>query len=804
MNAAARPDPFRPRWSKVFSDLWGSKFRTLLVVASIAVGVFAIGVITAAYSILAADIDQSYAAVNPGNIVIWTDAFDETFLKMIEDIPGVEQAEGRRMFGVRTSLDGIDWQSQGLVAVEDFDEMQVGLIDPLAGTDIARKGEVLVSKDFMNDTGYQVGDQLYVEFPNDKIERLPLVGLIADQAGGGDPAQNAALWVRTDTLESLGQPDARNRLYVTIAGAGTDLAAIDALAAVVKDKIERDGRSVYRVETTVSTEHPQRKMALAVFGVLGALGVLITVLSGALIINTLNALLVQQTRQIGVMKLVGGSSRQILGMYLSLIIAYGVLALLLAVPAGALGGYALAEFMAYMMNVKLQGFRIVPLAIVLQALIAFLIPLVSGYFPVHRGSKINVRQAISNTAAGGQPATLGWLNAIARLLPWLSRPVLLSVRNTFRQKGRLALTIFTLTVAGAIFIAVFNVRDSLNGFMDQLARHFMGDVTVNFSQAYPIARVEKALKAVPWVQGIEPWGGSSGEIWDQNENLMANISLVAPPADSTLIDPDIVAGRWLQPGEAQALVVSDAIYDIYPDLQPGQRIQLKLPGKRQSEWTVVGVFRFVDTVGDIIGYVDLESLSRIQGLEQRAGSYRLITGGHTLEEQKAAAQYLEKYLAGRQFLVGSIEAGAKLQADSAKGIDVLVSFLLIMALLTAFVGSIGLTGTMGMNVLERTREIGVMRAIGAVDLEIIKSVVIEGMMIGMITWVLAIFLSFPISSLLLDIISSAMMGSEMEVVFTPVGIYLWLGVVVALSFFASILPARSAARLTINEVLAYE
>ncbi len=127
-----------------------------------------------------------------------------------------------------------------------------------------------------------------------------------------------------------------------------------------------------------------------------------------------------------------------------------------------------------------------------------------------------------------------------------------------------------------------------------------------------------------------------------------------------------------------------------------------------------------------------------------------------------------------------------------------------MALLTAFVGSIGLTGTMGMNVLERTREIGVMRAIGAVDLEIIKSVVIEGMMIGLITWVLAIGLSFPISKLLLQIISASMMGSNMDVAFTPMGIYIWLGVVIVLSFFASILPARSAARLTINEVLAYE
>jgi putative ABC transport system permease protein len=97
-----------------------------------------------------------------------------------------------------------------------------------------------------------------------------------------------------------------------------------------------------------------------------------------------------------------------------------------------------------------------------------------------------------------------------------------------------------------------------------------------------------------------------------------------------------------------------------------------------------------------------------------------------------------------------------------------------------------------------------MRAIGAVDFEIIKSVVIEGMMIGLITWVLAIGLSFPISQLLLRIISESMMGSRMSLTFTPLGIFIWLGVVILLSIIASILPARNAARLTINEVLAYE
>ena len=137
-------------------------------------------------------------------------------------------------------------------------------------------------------------------------------------------------------------------------------------------------------------------------------------------------------------------------------------------------------------------------------------------------------------------------------------------------------------------------------------------------------------------------------------------------------------------------------------------------------------------------------------------------------------------------------------------VNTLVLFLLIMAILTAFVGSIGLTGTMSINVLERTREIGVMRTIGAVDFVIMQSVIIEALVIGFITWVLAIGLSFPISSALLTIIGESMMGSAMAMVFTPIGLFLWLGIVIILSIFASIMPARNAARLTINEVLAYE
>ena len=795
---------FRPRWSKVVSDLWETKSRTILVVASIAVGVFAIGMIMTAFVIVSQDINIGFAATNPSNIEIWTQPFQEDFIRIIERIPGVTDAEGRRMTGARAKRGDEIWQGLNLVTAPDYENLSINLLSALEGTNIPDHRELVISESFMTSTGYQVGDELLVELPNGSSQNMEVVGLVNDQATGrGDPSADPAAYLTTNTLRSLGLNDYFNRLYITVED-GSDIQAIEAIASVVEDKVERNGRDVYRSELTVSNEHPFGSTILALLGVLGALGILVTILSSTLIINTLNALLSQQMRQIGVMKLVGGQSFQILGMYMVLIFAYGLIALLIAVPLGTMAGNAFAEFIGYMMGAELQGFRIVPIAVIFQVLVAFLIPLGSGYFPVRKGSNTNVRRAISNDRPGGKSTGLDWMNKVSKWIGWVSRPILLSVRNTFRERGRLALTMFTLTIAGAVFIGVFNVRASMADFMDQISSLFMGDVTITFNQPYSVKRIEQIIKPLPGVTSLEGWSGAGGEIWDEDDNVLENLGIIAPPADSDLVDVDLVAGRWLEPGENKAIVVSDTIYDTFPELEPGDTIPVKIPGERVDDWAVVGVFRFISMLGDPIAYADFDFIADLYDTPNQAASYRVTTDNHSLIGQREMSQFLDEYLNDRGLSVASIEAGLTIQEEAGQGINILVIFLLIMAMLTAFVGSIGLTGTMGMNVLERTREIGVMRAIGAVDVEIIKSVVIEGMIIGLITWLQAIVLSFPISYLLLNIISVAMMGTSMDLTITTEGMIIWLVVVVVLAFIASILPARNAARLTINEVLAYE
>jgi putative ABC transport system permease protein len=805
LNSDVTPNFLKPRWSKVFSDLWDDKTRSSLVIASIAVGVFAVGMVITAFVVLSEDINSSYAAANPVNVEVWTDPFYEDLVRVIEKVPGVEDVEGRQIVPVRARRGDENWQVLALVGINDFDNLVINQLRTIEGTQLPGKNEITVSKDVINDTGFLVGDEIEIELPNGSTQYLTVAGLVYDQTTAKYDANiTVNAFATQNTLRSLGLGSYFNRLLVTVVGEGSNAEFITTVAADIEDKIESHQQWVYRIDENLSDEHPMADILLAMMGVLGALGILITVLSASLIINTLNSLLTQQLRQIGVMKLVGARSIQILGMYLILIVVYGLIALVVAVPLGTIAGNELARYVSDLMGAGLEGFRIIPTAIFVQVVIAFLIPLGAGFFPVNRGAKTSVRQAISDYRPNIQSASRSFLILSSSWVNWISRPILLSFRNTFRKKSRLILTIFTLTIGGAVFIAVFNVRTSMDNVMDQLMQHFLGDVTVNFRQPYYVSKVERDLLVLPGIAGVEGWGGAVGEILDENGDLVSGLTIIAPPLDTQLLDPDIVAGRWLLPSEKKAIVVSDTIYNFFPNIQPGDTLNVEISGNPEEVWEVVGIYRFVKMLGDPMAYANLDYVAEKVNLPNQTSSFRIIIDYSEVDSLQTIIHSLNHHLENNGYVVRSILDGNALRENAGTGVNILVIFLLIMALLTAFVGSIGLMGTMSINVLERTREIGVMRTIGATDFIVMQSVIIEGIVIGLITWLLAIGLSYPISQVLLDIIGQAMAGSTFTMIFTPFGVVLWFAVVVALSIIASVMPARNAAQLTINEVLAYE
>lgn len=808
----------RPRWRKVLLDLFENKTRTLLVVFSIAVGVFSVGVIAGAYVIIAEDMSKSYALHQPANMELRTEDFDREFLDTIQNAPGIGKAVARRVFSMRVRpVSSQQWTNINVVAVDDFDKNEINLLTSLDGSNKPGKREVLAESGVLEEFPVAVGEKLVFELPDGTTKTLPVVGIVQDPTtGANDFLSPPFMYVTMDTIPYLGQPDEFNRIFATVETDENNEDHIREVSAKLVDRIEKNNVDVFRTRIAKQNEHPLAPTVNAVLGILMALGILIVLLSSSLIANTLSALLNQHLRHIGVMKLVGGRNNQVFGMYLVLILSFGLLALLLAVPFGGMGAYGLANYMATTLGFTLLGYRIVPMAFVIQIVIGILVPLLAGFLPVVNGSRITVLSAISGEAARETPVKArgekgeSLIDRLQHELAHLStrgihfpRPLLISLRNTFRRQSRLWLTLFTLTMGGAIFIAVFNVRTTLFSYMDNVGRYFVADVTLDFDKPYRLSEIESVVKKVDGVVDVQGWAFATAEILNTDGTVAENITVLAPPANSKMLDPKpIPPGRWVKEGDTRNIALSDGILRSMPNLKPGEYVTVKTNGKKEK-WQIVGFFKFVDREG-LIGFGTYEYFSRESNQANRSASFRVTTVKHDKNYQQAMSEKLDRYLREEGYKLRQARPGLSALSNATESLDILVIFLLIMALLTAVVGAMGLAGTMGMNVLERTREIGIMRAIGAVDMEIMRMVIVEGMVIGGISWVMGLFLSIPITFGLSYIVGITVFETPIEVVFTPMGYLIWLGLVIALSAISSVLPARNAASLTIREVLAYE
>ena len=809
----------RPRWRKVFHDLIDNKARTLLVVFSIAVGVFSIGVISGAYQIVKSDMSISYAANRPGNIELRLADFNGDVLTSIHNSAGIADAEGRRVINFRVRTAASDkWVTLDIVALDDFAQNNVNLLSPVEGATSADKNQILLEKDALKDLRAEVGDELIIELSDGTLKNLLIVGIVQDAStGAGDFLAPPNAYISMSTMPALRQPQLYNRAYVLVSEGQDDLEHIRAVGADLKAKLEKNGTPVFRTRFSETHKHPLADTVNAVLGILMALGILIVFLSSSLIANTLNALLNQHMRHIGVIKLVGGDNRQVLAMYLTLILAFGLLALAAAIPLGGGGAYGLASFLASKLGFGLLGYRIVPSALLIQILVGILVPLLAGLIPVIAGSRVTVLQAISGDSAreegarskGGPASMTRWERVqtqatifLARRGLHIPRPFVISLRNTFRRRGRLALTLFTLTMGGAIFIAVFNVRVTLHEYIGSIGQYFRADVTLDFDQPYYIDEVKQFALQVPGVSDVEGWQFVAAELLDEQGGVIDNLNILAPPADSELIKPSMASGRFIQNGDERKLAISEAILNYYPDIQPGDFLPMSINGHTE-QWEVVGIFKFVGREG-ILAYMPLEYSAQISNMANRSFSFRIVTDKNDRATQDRMAETLDKYFRDNGFKVRSSQSGLASLDSASESLDTLVTFLLIMAILTAVVGSMGLAGTMGMNVLERTREIGITRAIGADDRAVMRTVIAEGLVIGMISFALAILISIPITYGLSTIVSLAVFETPIATHFTWNGYAIWLALVVTLSVVASIVPARNAARLTIREVLAYE
>jgi putative ABC transport system permease protein len=763
----------------------------------------AVGMALGAGAILPRELEAGYAAINPAHAAFVSDPFDERFVESVREMPGVRDAEGRRSVVVRLRTGPSEWRDLRLFAIPDFDHIRINKIEPEGGAWPPPVQTLLIERGALSLTKAQVGDTVLIETPDFRQHEIRIVGLAHDQSLQPAAFEGKAYgYITFETLAKLGQPRDYNELYILVSENALDRQHIRNVAQSVRDKMERSGLVVTSTSTPVPGKHPLEDPAQAVMLLLGVLGFFSLIFSGSLVANTLSAVLVQQVRQIGMMKAIGARTYQVAGIYLGMALILGLLAGMIGAPLGMLGARGLAGFVAGLLNADIVNPSVPFIVLVLEAVIGLAVPLLTALLPVLSGSRVTVRDALNDYGLDTRQYGAGSVDRLLGRLRDLPRAVTLGLGNTFRRKGRLALTLFTLTLGSAAFVAVASVYASAMLSLEDVMRYWDYDTIAQFSRPYRIDELESQALSVPGVAKAEHWSVIGTRRLHDDGNEGENIWMFALPAQTISLRPNLLAGRWLQADDEDAIVISNKFLDEEPGVGVGDEITLKVRGKKTS-WHVVGILHMMMTPGPMV-YVNSPYYAELAGMVGRADGLYIVTTQHDAESQAQVMRALEETFKANGVRVQSIQAISDVRNGFQALFVAIVALLLIMALLLIVVGGLGLTGAMGLNVLERGREIGVMRAIGGSGRIVRQIILTEGTVIGVLSWMFGCILALPLSQLLSDALGRAIMQVPFIYTFSVAGALVWLVLVIALTAAASLLPARRAARLTVREVLAYQ
>jgi len=793
---------------KVFRDLWLERTRTSLVVLAIAIGLSGCFAVLSAYAILTRELDKGFLETNPASATFHTDAVDDALLSAVLADRDVGQAQARRLLFGQIRTGPAEWRDLMLIVVKNYANIPLNKFAPELGAWPPGSGEILIERDAFKVAHAKIGDTVTIRLNHGKDETLRVTGGVHDVGLAQARMENIVYgYITLDTLVRLGEEPYLDQLNIVVAKNRLDEQHIRNVAQCVKTTVERYGHPVRGVDIPRPGKHVHADIMGVLLMAMSSFGFLVLILSGILVVNLLVGMMASQVRQIGVMKAIGGARWQIALIYFSQAMILGLAALSIALPVGILGGRVMSRSFAALLNFDITSFAVPLWVYLLVVSAALFVPLLAAAYPIWRGSAISVREALAD--CGTSPRAFG-ASGFDRLLAGIggaSRPLLFAIRNGFRRRARLALTLTTLATAGIFFMSAINIHSSMIRTLDRLFASMKYDLMVSYEEPYPNGRIEHAINNTPGILRSENWFATTGLLpphpgdgqWGGTTLEGESFSIRALSPKTDMIDLQIVEGRRLLPGDLDAIVVNTAMTATAPEMKVGNTVSFRM-GQQLTSWHVVGVAREFFTPP--VAYIPQAFADRLQpGMRTRT---LLVLAKSDPASINLFKTKLEHSLQQDDVRISASTSKAELRFGRDEHLLMIYVFLMVMSGIIMVVGGLGLATTMSLNVMERRREMGVLRAIGAKSSTIWLIIVSEGVVIGVLSWGLAALAAWPVSKLLGDALTRTVLSTYLDFSFQLQGLFIWLAVSVLFSAVASFLPAWSASQLTVREALAYE
>jgi putative ABC transport system permease protein len=765
--------------------------RIALMLLAVFVSLAALGALLGAAAVLSREITRSYSSTNPAHATLEIPAgVDTTLLKAVQKSPLVAQAEAREVLLSRIHV-GHGWRTLLLFGVPDFGALQMNRFTAESGAWPPPTGTLLLERSALTMAEALEGDEIEIRTPHGRATRVKISGVVHDP--GLAPAwQERAVYAYTDlaTLAALDGRSAPHELRVRFRQEPANAQEADRLGQALAAWLHAQGTDVHELRVPPPSQHPHQRQMETISLLLASFGALSLLLSSVVVATSLSALLARQVREIGVMKALGARSAQVRRMYATLILALGLVAALLAIPSGMLGARAWANAISEMLNFELLSRSVPARVFLLQAALGVSLPLLVAWSVIRRATGTSVRRALD-----GQDAPSPWLSA------WRGMPR--SLRNLLRRPRRLALTLLLLATGGALFVTALSVAGAWDANLAkmQTTRHY--DVEVRLHAPPPSTL---ALAQVAGVRHAEWWGYSPAAfaVPDQVDTVRTypdrghgSLSVLGPPADTRLISFPVLSGRWLKPGDDESVVLNHVAAAQRPGLRLGERVSISAEGTR-ADLRVIGIVEEIGSAGVVY-------MTRA-GFESRFGAprlARLTTASASTAERNSAIANLERELSRAGAAVEVVMPFAELRTAIGDHVIILVNALIALAAVLGCVGLLGLSSTMTTSVVERTREIGVMKTVGAVRSRIMTSILSEGVLTAALSALLASLLALPLSAIVEVHLGRLGFLAPLPFVVSGTGMALWALLVSVASVLASWLPARRAARISVREAIAH-